>query len=291
MLTELVSILVTLVGTGLYNLQRWLRNLSARGITPRKALRLFVQRCRLKSEIRFSASVLLLLRSKTNDDHFLLIQGGSQERRYWSPVGGVLKFFPSRVESHFRELQVTLDRNVGLGDGLVDDIRLLLPGRQAFKLLRWFNTDQGRESIDQAMIREMYEELRPIGDELKDESRDLENELLHLLPVIGFEEAFPEPIVEIGRGPVFAGGGEEFFNVRLFYVVSVVREVEFRQWIERALDTYLGHRCCWVTSDEMRSLSTIDFIPVSGHSCALLGLAPNTRRMRQTSAKSSGTDT
>ena len=274
MLTELVSILVTLVGTGLYNLQRWLRNLSVRGITPRKALRLFVQRCRLKSEIRFSASVLLLLRSNTNDDLFLLIQGGSQERRYWSPVGGVLKFFPSRVLNRHRELQVTLDRNAGLGDGLVDDIRLLLPGRQAFKFLRWFNTDQGRESIDQAMIREMYEELRPMGDELNDESRDLENELLHLLPVIGFEEAFPEPIVEIGRGPVFAGGSEEFFNVRLFYVVNVVREAEFQQWIEKALDNYLGSRCRWVLSGEIRALSIVDTVRIGGHSRALFGELP-----------------
>ena len=169
---------------------------------------------------------------------------------------------------------MTLDRNVGLGDGLVDDIRLLLPGRQAFKFLRWFNTDQGRESIDQAMIREMYEELRPMGDELNDESRDLENELLHLLPVIGFEEAFPEPIVEIGRGPVFAGGSEEFFNVRLFYVVNVVREAEFQQWIEKALDNYLGSRCRWVLSGEIRALSIVDTVRIGGHSRALFGELP-----------------
>ena len=270
MLKDLVSLVIVL-GNGLYSFLRWLRNLSARGITPKKTFRLFVQRWRPKSQIRFSASVLLLLRSKSSDDHFLLIQGGSRERRYWSPVGGVLKFFPHRVESRFRELQVELDRNVGLGEGLVDDLRLLLPGRHTFQFLRWFNTDQGRESIDQAMIREMYEELRPIGDELNDVSHDLEMELLRLLPIIGIEEAFPEPIVEIGRGPVFAGGSEEFFNVRLFHVVNVVREAEFRQWIDKALDNYLGSRCRWVPSGDIRALSMIDSVRIGGHSRALFG--------------------
>lgn len=271
---ELLSVLIPVAGS-LWGLLNKIRDYGDHGLTARKAFRLVVHRWSGRGEVRMSASVLLRVRAPWNDNEYLLIRGGSDDHPYWGPIGGVLKFFPSRVETRFNEYRVERHRSAELGSDLVDDIRLVLPSRNILKFLRWFRTDQGRESIDQAMFREMVEELGP-GSGIEDESSQaLGIELLRLLPKLGLEESYPRPFVEIGNGPVLTGGDAHYFQVRYFYVVEVVQQNDFAEWLSRALSVYLGQRCCWVTSSEIRGADGPDGIPIGGHSRSLLGDPPS----------------
>lgn len=270
---QLASLLVPVVGS-LWGLSNKVRDYGDHGLTAKKAFRLVAHRWSGRGEVRVSASVLLRVRAPWNDDEYLLIRGGSNDHPYWGPIGGVLKFFPARVETMFNEYRVERHRSSELGTGLVDDIRLILPSRQILKFLRWFRTDQGRESIDQAMFREMVEELGPSCDDPDESSQALGIELLRLLPNLGLEESYPRPIVEIGNGPVLIGSDEHYFHVRYFYVVEVVQQNDFVEWLTRALSVYLKSRCCWVTSSEIREMGCPEGVPIGGHSRSLLGEPP-----------------
>lgn len=270
---ELISLLIPVAGS-LWGLLNKIRDYGDHGLTARKAFRLVVHRWSGRGVVRVSASVLLRVRAPWNDNEYLLIRGGSDDHPYWGPIGGVLKFFPSRVEPMFNAFRVERHRSAELGVDLVDDIRLILPSRNLLKFLRWFKTDQGRESIDQAMFREMVEELGPGGDFQDESSQALGIELLRLLPNLGLEESYPRPIVEIGKGPVLIGGDEHYFQIRYFYVLEVVQQGDFGDWLTRALSVYLESRCCWVTSSEIRESGCPEGVPIGGHSRSLLGEPP-----------------
>ena len=254
---------------------RWVRSHSENGLTFGKLVKLGLFRFRRKENIRFSASALLRVRSVDNEDQFLLVRGGPRSDPYWGPVGGVLKYFPSRTQRKFDEMRIRLHRTGDTGNGMTNDLRLLIPSKNIFKFLKWYRTDQGRESIDQAILREMVEELGWQEGESEQEEKVGHYELLEMVTRMGIEEVFDRPIIQLGYGPVFGNqDGKEFFHLRMFYVLEIVQNAEFEPWLGKAIEGALKNRTLWAKEDLLKEDGGSSGIPIGGHSRAILGIPP-----------------
>lgn len=108
-------------------------------------------------EIRVSMAYLFRI---VVDDKFLLIK--NLKRGVLSPIGGCYKFYES-AEAFLSKLNYTycLEADVDKYPNKYDkDLRLLLPLKNLFTFLRWFDSANGREYDP---YREFYEELAETG--------------------------------------------------------------------------------------------------------------------------------
>lgn len=156
---DTVGIYLT-VGLMLSNGLSWMHGRFARNLKSRGGLR-YLQLILLnrRSTIRFSSSALLSL---THNDHYLMILSRTGPDTYWGPVGGVLKRHGSS-SGDLQEFEARPDVNDYPDDDRDCDLRLFVPGRKFKSFLDWYETSRGRETVETALLREMYEELGDIG--------------------------------------------------------------------------------------------------------------------------------
>lgn len=147
---------VALVGTNALWSWRWSREvLSVRGGWAYLRLIWFHRSAR----VRFSSSSLLLVPDGAGG--YLMVRSKKPEETYWAPVGGVVKSYLSAQE-RLRSLQAVVDSRASTGLDLEHDLRVLLPARNLSKFLSWYMSEQGRESAEAAVFREMHEELADV---------------------------------------------------------------------------------------------------------------------------------
>src|ERR1019366_419882 len=106
-------------------------------------------------KIRLSISYLYQI--KVNG-RYLLVKGKRVPNQY-QPVGGVYKRFRESFYQ-LQELKVTDDDNIPIDDKSIDDLRIKLPAQKVLKLIKWFNSQLGREV---SPAREFHEELLSPG--------------------------------------------------------------------------------------------------------------------------------
>lgn len=90
-------------------------------------------------EIRLSLSYLYRIKI---DDKYLLIKGDRINQ--YQPVGGVYKRLNSSA-AFFDKYGVKDDNNIALKDSDKDDLRIRVPRKYLFKILKWFDEEKDRE--------------------------------------------------------------------------------------------------------------------------------------------------
>jgi hypothetical protein len=106
---------------------------------------------KLTKKLRISMAYLIQIKV---DDEYLLVY--SQRRNSYQPVGGVYKYDPRTLGGFFESLKIFRDKDSEVDNG-ENDLRLYLYRRYNLsKFIRWFMTNQSRESDP---WREFHEEL------------------------------------------------------------------------------------------------------------------------------------
>lgn len=108
-----------------------------------------------KKLIRFSISYLFKIKV---DDKYLLVKGNRLKDQY-QPVGGVYKRFRP-TNTLFKKYKILDDEHMPIDDISKDDLRVLVPGPNVIKFLKWFNSKTDRELSPE---REFREELVNTG--------------------------------------------------------------------------------------------------------------------------------
>jgi hypothetical protein len=104
-----------------------------------------------KKHIRFSISYLYKIKV---DDKYLLVRGNRLKDQF-QPVGGVYKRHKSS-DALFKKYKILDDEYMPIDDISKDDLRILVPGINVLKFLKWFNSKEDRELSPE---REFQEEL------------------------------------------------------------------------------------------------------------------------------------
>lgn len=107
--------------------------------------------------IRVSIAAILRLGS---GGKWVLIRNHLRKETF-APIGGVIK---TRATS--RDALDALDfepQDSGNHEGMINDLRGFLPRKNLPKFIQWLETNQGRESGEQCLHREIVEELKEIG--------------------------------------------------------------------------------------------------------------------------------
>jgi len=104
-----------------------------------------------RAPIRVSIAYLIAI---PVDGVHLLVRGQRITTQF-QPVGGVFKSYLSEPEM-LRRFRALPDTRFAVDQRSKNDLRLQLPGRNLYKLLRWFKSRQDRELFP---FREFYEEL------------------------------------------------------------------------------------------------------------------------------------
>ncbi len=107
-----------------------------------------------KKHVRLSLSYLFRIKV---DDSYLLIKG--RRLNQYQPVGGVFKRYEGSKRT-LLDLGVLDDEHMTIDDTNVDDLRVLVPGRNVLEFLKWFDEKKDRETSPE---REFREELIDSG--------------------------------------------------------------------------------------------------------------------------------
>jgi hypothetical protein len=102
-------------------------------------------------QIRFSCAYLF--RIKVDGRYFLVRD--EQRRNHFQPVGGVYKYLDKNILNIFNAEQC---RKFRYTSDLDDDLRILVPRRNAQKFYKWYNRQTDRETIKN-LYREFKEEI------------------------------------------------------------------------------------------------------------------------------------
>jgi hypothetical protein len=136
--------------------------LVARGVF-RKAARAVVLMSTVhrRATIRFSASAVLRV---TSGQNYLVIKtparGTSVE--YWGPLGGVIKCSSGAIKL-LADIEIAFDLLADQHDDMERDLRVKMIGKRFWRFVRWYWSASGRESPEEALRRELKEELRDVG--------------------------------------------------------------------------------------------------------------------------------
>lgn len=101
--------------------------------------------------IRLSASGLVRIQV---DDKYLLVRG-SRIKTQFQPIGGVFKYYPDG-KARLEEFRFQYDSNIKVDKDSRNDLRINVPGWKFPSLMRWFDSERGRECDP---WREFHEEL------------------------------------------------------------------------------------------------------------------------------------
>ncbi len=112
------------------------------------------------TEVRFSSSALLRL--PINDLYVLILTPERGHAAYLGPIGGVLKYRPRECKKIFADMGISsYEERVAEspGDDVLNDLRIRMPRKSFLKFLKWYLTTEGREAPQNALRREIREEI------------------------------------------------------------------------------------------------------------------------------------
>jgi len=125
-------------------------------VTDRKSLKSALSHSTVFRSRRLRVSMAQILAIKV-DDRFLLINSVRRPERV-TPIGGVVRYFPSAVQ--ILEGEIGFRQELKKGDERYD-LRGRLTGKNFARFLQWYVAGAGREQC--ALAREIEEEFNEVG--------------------------------------------------------------------------------------------------------------------------------
>jgi hypothetical protein len=207
--------------------------------------------------IRFSASAVLRV---TSGQDYLVVKTPARGKslEYWGPLGGVIKC-KSGASKRLADIEVTFDVLADQSTDMDRDLRVKMSGKRFWRFIRWYWSADGRESPEEALKRELKEELREIGLEV-------------LIPDVDQAE------IEMSR---LCSSGlfkqDAIYHYRLFYVFELVGP-DGARFRDELLGAVGPGALSLVSPDKIRT-GAHDNVSVGGHCCFLLPGAKYEHRM------------
>ncbi|MGI4761974.1 MAG: hypothetical protein ACRYF0_14795 [Janthinobacterium lividum] len=122
-----------------------------RGPSFWKAIKLLYISKTKYAEDHLRVSISYLFRIKI-DERYLLVKG--QRIPQYQPVGGVYKYSPDEVQELFTKLDVREDKAMPIDKHSRDDLRIRILGKNLFDFVKWFMSENNRETTQQREFRE-----------------------------------------------------------------------------------------------------------------------------------------
>ena len=210
--------------------------------------------------IRFSASALLRLDSGQD---FVVIKTPARGTSvaYWGPLGGVIKC-KSGAAKLLADIEVSFDVLADQHEDMDRDLRVKMTGKRFWRFIRWYWSAASRESPEEALKRELKEELSEVGLEA-------------LVPDVDKAEVEISRVCSTG---LFKQG--DVYHYRLFYMLERVGPdgVAFREKLLASVRPGGLEMVSVVSPDEIRK-GAHKGVLVGDHCCYLVTGAKYEPRM------------
>ena len=217
-------------------------------VTERKMLKSALSHSTVFRSRRLRVSMSQLLSIKV-DDKFLLIP--SAKRGHLTPIGGVVRYFPSEVSR--LEGGVGFEHEYKKGPERYD-LRGYVRGQNFHRFMRWYASGTGREQS--ALTREIEEEFIEIG-------------IPSISSYVKRPEFVRDRIIHEGPSEIRNGG---YWQYRYFEIFSLREESDVSRQLAEFIRSQVGKnpKLVLVTTAEIKKGITEDRCNFIGDSCGYL---------------------
>lgn len=188
-------------------------------VTHRNALIVATTNSVLFRNRKIRISIAELLRIQHGDDYILM--GNRKRRELYSPIGGVVRCFPSGLKLLRENIGFVSEKvrggSVNRTPGEELDLRGYVKGGDFAAFLRWFYTGKGRERA--ALTRELVEEFNEI----------------RLPKIAGLVNNVEFDLVRIVHEGPSKVAGTDYWQYRLLLINELVREHEASRIVSDAI--------------------------------------------------------